>query len=259
MLVAPIAMRRGATILPQMKFHRQDFLDALNQRDARAARRNLELPADMLLETERVGEDRTQIENWMREEGLEFARAMLEHTAQEVALSQTWFPILQQFAHEKRLASQLPEHASLSSIDHVIHRVLGPKIKSKGSLPQIRESRIPIFSAPLPALPFVMAEWSSTYANSIFLTPNELEEWRALYRVDEDAPWWNFYYSWDAELDVVLEEEWNISPLSPGARTLLITWGSCVGPLAGSWSQELWGIDASGAEVFIEDLGCSVA
>ena len=242
-----------------MKFHWQDFLDALNQRDAHVARRNLELPADMALEIERVGEDRTQIEYWMREEGLEFARAMLEHTAQEVALSQTWFPILQQFAHEKRLASPLPEHASLSSIDHVIRRVLGPKIKSEGSLPQIRESRIPIFSAPLPALPLVMAEWSSTYANPIFLTPNELQEWRALYRVDEDAPWWNFFYSWEAELDAVLEKEWKISPLPPGTRTLLITWGSCVGPLAGSWSQELWGIDASGAEVFIEDLGCSVA
>jgi len=242
-----------------MKFHWQDFLDAFNQWDARAARRNLELPADMLLEIERVGEDRAQIEYWMREEGLEFARAMLENTAEEVALSHKWFPILQQFAHEKRLANPLPEDASLSSVDDAIRRILGPKIKCEGRLPQLRESRVPVFSAPLPALPLVTAEWSSTYANPIFLTPEELQEWRSLYRVDEDAPWWNFFYSWEAELDAVLTEAWKISPLPPGTRPLMITWGSCVGPLAGSWSHELWGIDASGAEVFIEDFGCSVA
>lgn len=242
-----------------MKFHWQDFLDAFNQWDARAARRNLELPADMLLEIERVGEDRAQIEYWMREEGLEFARAMVNHTAQEVALSQKWFPVLRQFAHEKRQANPLPDDASLSSADHAIRRILEPKIKTEGALPQLRESRVPVFSAPLPALALAMAEWSSTYANPVFLTPEELQEWRSLYRVDEDAPWWNFFYCWEAELDTVLEEAWKISPLAPGTRPLLITWGSCVGPLAGSWSHELWGIDANGVEVFIEDLGCSVA
>lgn len=242
-----------------MKFHWQDFLDALNRRDARAARRNLELPADMALEIERVGEDRAQIEYWMREEGLECARAMLERTAEEVALSKKWRPVLQQFAHEKRLASPLPEEALLSSVDHAIRRILGPKIKNEGTLPQQRESRIPIFSAPLAVLPLVMAEWSSTYANPIFLTPEERQEWHAIYREDEDSPWWNFHYSWDAEFDPVLDGAWKISPLPQGTRPLLITWGSCVGPLAGGWSQELWGIDASGTEVFIEDLGCSVA
>lgn len=242
-----------------MKFRWQDFLDALNQRDARTARHNVELPADTASEIERVGEDRAQIEYWMREEGLEFARAMLNRTAEELALYQKWLPVLQQFVHEKRLANPLQEDESLSNVDHAIRRILWPKIKNDDALPQLRESRVPIFSAPLPALPLVMAEWSSTYANPIFLTPEELQEWRSLYCVDEDAPWWNFYYSWDAELDAVPDEAWNISLLPPGTRPLMITWGSCVDPLAGSWSQELWGINANGAEVFIEDLGCSIA
>jgi hypothetical protein len=245
-----------------MKFCWQDFLDAITQRDDRAARRDLELPADMVLEIERLGEDRTRIEQLMRTEGVEFARAMLNHTAEEVALFKQWFPVLQQFAYEKRLASPLQDDALLSSVDHAICRVLGRKIKSEGALPQLRENRIPIFSAPLAVLPLVIAEWSSTYTNPVFLTTEELEEWNSIYRVDEDSPWWNFYYSWKAEPNPILDESWMANAtafVSQGVKPLLITWGSCVGALAGSWSRELWCIDTSGVETFIEDLGCVVA
>jgi hypothetical protein len=83
-----------------------------------------------------------------------------------------------------------------------------------------------------------------------------------LYDEPEDAPWWNFYYNWDAEPNPRQDDPWMKEvgfSLPKDSTPLLVTWGHCVGGLAGGWSGELWCIDADGVEIFIEDLGVAVA
>jgi hypothetical protein len=221
----------------------------------------VEFPAEMLAEIERLGEDRADLEYWARQEGFEFARLMLEDTAYEAALFDKWFPRLQEFADEMRLANPLPDERTLSSLDRAIRRILQPKIQNQEVLPQHRKYRVPIFTAPLAVLPLVIAHWSATYTNPIFLTADEACAWGKLYDAPDDAPWWNFYYNWTATPNPSADDFWmkGSGPVPTGTMPVLVRWGTCVGSLAGSWLIELWCVDTNGVETLVEDLGFAVS
>jgi hypothetical protein len=243
-------------------FRWQDFLGALESQKDRATRQNLQLPQDMAVEIERLGENRVMIESLMRAEGIESARRLLERSTECAALSEKWLARLVEFASEKRHDRPLPEDGSLSSVDAAVRRILQPKIKVENPLPQLNAYRAPIFTAPLASLPLVIAEWSQIYAKPVFLTPEELSEWNDLYDEPDDAPWWNFYYTWQAEFDgEAFDQAMEDADLSvpAGSTPVLITWGSCVGALAGGWTRELWCIAGDGRESFVDELGISVS
>ncbi len=96
-----------------------------------------------------------------------------------------------------------------------------------------------------------MNEWPATYKNPIFLTPAELNEWRAIYDKEEQDKdsWWFVFQDWDAEWEPAEDSFWlkhKEFKTPDGSTPLLIVHGLYWGALAGGHRAELWGIDGQG-------------
>src|SRR5687768_14765326 len=104
-----------------------------------------------------------------------------------------------------------------------------------------------------------MSLWPASYRHPVFLTPDELTEWRRIYDSEEtqQEAWWFVFQHWDAETNPPPDSFWlRDTPLQvpEGIVPVLITYGLCWGSLAGGDHAELWGIDADGKERFLEDI-----
>jgi hypothetical protein len=218
------------------------------------------LTPDMCTEIDRLGLDRNWFQWVVDEEGLEFGKFFLSQRTKESQLFDRWHPQLVEFAAAKRFQSPWPNIESLGSLEAATLRILEPKIRDAERVPCVGDFTAAIFTAPLHVLPLVIQQWPSSYRHPVFLTPDELTEWRKTYDAGEtdQESWWFAFQSWNAELNPSSGSFWledvNLQH-AQGITPVLITWGLIWGALAGGDSVELWSIDADGHESFLQALG----
>ena len=218
------------------------------------------LTPEMCAEIDRLGLDRGWFQWVVDEEGLDFGQFALSQRTKESRRFDKWYPRLSEFAAAKRSQSPLPTNDAIGLLDAATLRILEPKIRDAEHVPCKGSFTAAFFNAPLHVLPLVTISWPSTYRNPVFLTPDELTEWRQTYDSEEDdrESWWFVFQDWNAEVNPSSDSFWlrdtTIEP-ADGHTLVLITWGLCWGSLAGGHRAELWGIDADGNESFLQDLG----
>ena len=218
------------------------------------------LTAEMCAEIDRLGLDRNWFQWVVDEEGLEFGRFALSQRTKESQLFDKWHPRLTDFVASKRRQTSFPDPASIDVLDAATKRILEPKIRDAERVPCRGDFTAAFFTAPIHMLSFVASEWPSTYRHPVFVTPDELAEWRMIYDAEENDEnrWWYVFQDWDAQLnpsadsfwlrDMTLQHDADVTPA-------LIVWGLCWGSLAGGHRAELWGIDKAGNESFLQDIG----
>ncbi len=218
------------------------------------------LSPEMCAEIDRLGFERSWFQWVVDEEGLKFAAYCLSQRTKEASLFDKWYPRLAEFANTKRSQTPMPMSETLGLFDAATRRILEPKIVNAERVPCGGNFTAAIFTAPLHVLPFIVTQWPSNYRHPVFLTPSELTEWRQTYDAEEDdqESWWYVFQDWDAELNPSPDSYWLrdtkiecVSNLTP----VLIVHGLCWGSLAGGHHAELWGVDISGQESFLQDLG----
>ncbi len=217
------------------------------------------LTTDMIAEIERLGLSQAWFQWVVDEEGLDFVRFGLAQRTKEAALFEKWYPRLKTFVAEKRIHSPLPDVKTLARDEASTLRILEPKIRDAEHVPCRGNFTAAFFSAPLHVLPCVMSDWPSTYKNPVFLTPEELVEWRSIYQAnepDQDA-WWFVFQDWDADWQLKEDSFWlrdHAFHVADGLKPLLVVCGMYWGSLAGGHRAELWGVDEHGDGSFIEFL-----
>ena len=228
---------------------------------------SMELPQDMLDEIERLKESPERIQSIARKHNLEMARRILDNLSEKDRLFNKWFPILKDFEQAKRAAAPTPSESELTATDRIVQRILLPKIGPPKPVPLRSESCAAFFTAPLSVLSFLKLGWPSSYPNAVFLTPDELTEWRSQYEYPYDAYWWFHFQNWTIEFDPPSDSIWLNGSIGPerrkyevpdGATTAIATWGSSSGSLASSIAAELWCIE-NGVERCLGDLGFVVS
>ncbi len=138
--------------------------------------------------------------------------------------------------------------------------ILEPKIRDAERVPCSGNYTAAFFAAPFHVLPFVVSQWPSRYRHPVFITPDELAEWRKIYDAEESdqESWWYVFQDWDAQLNPSPDSFWlRDAPVKipTDVTPTLIVWGLCWGSLAGGHRAELWGIDRTGNESFLQDVG----
>lgn len=218
------------------------------------------LTEDMCTEIDRLEIDREWIQKIVDDGGLEFGRFFISQRTKESQLFDRWFPHLRQFADSKRSQHPFPDPESLNPLDAATKRILDPKIRDAEHVPTRDRFIAAIFTAPLHVLPTVMSEWPSSYKNTIYLTPEELEEWRAIYDAEEPDKdsWWFVFQWWEAQLNPPPDSFWlqHVPPQQSTelTRVLIIT-GLSWGSLQGGENIEFCEIDRNGQISPLQSLG----
>ena len=218
------------------------------------------LTPEMGAEIDRLGLDRSWFQWVVDEEGLEFCRYCLMQQTKSSELFDKWYPRLCEFVAAKRRETPLPVGGSMELLDAATQRILEPKIRDAERVPCRGNYTAAFFTAPLHLLPIVAAEWPSSYRHAVFLTPDELAEWRKIYTAEEpdQESWWFVFQDWDAQLNPSSDSFWLRDvplPRASGITPVLVVWGLYWGSLAGGHRAELWGIDQAGNEAIVQDLG----
>ncbi|HUG66910.1 MAG TPA: hypothetical protein VMM76_04100 [Pirellulaceae bacterium] len=219
-----------------------------------------QLTSEMYAEIDRLGLERSWFQWIVDQDGLEFGQFALSQTTKRSHLFDKWYPRLTEFATAKRRQAPLPDRNSIDVTNAATRRIIEPKIRDAERVPCRGNFTAAFFTAPLHILPFVISEWPSTYRHPVFLTSDELTEWRYIYNAEEtdQESWWYVFQDWDAQLNPSSDSFWlrdMALPQIDGTTPVLVVWGLCWGSLAGGHHAELWQIDDGGKEVFLRDVG----
>lgn len=211
---------------------------------------------EMYAEVDRLGLSRDWIRNTVRDFGLELGQSSLSRETDRSHQFQRGYPQLLEFAETKRGLNPLPSADQLSPLDAAIVRILKPRILNSGNVPCPGHFCAAVLSAPAYLLPLVMETKRQPHRHPVFLTTDELSEWRsASASGDSDDCWsWCSYQYWNAVLKVSPDEFW-LPDFPRDLTQLFVTWGTTWGPLQGHGEEELWGISSAGEETFVKRMG----
>jgi hypothetical protein len=194
--------------------------------------------------------------------GESFFLGFLREEEKAAAKYRRWFPRLQAFAAECRLAVPVPEVGSFSAAEREQHRVLLAKMRQFAESEDRRcvLGRKPHQAAILSTTRVGLAAAEEVFAGSgaVILEESERERWLTeVCPVRHGAFWWYAFAWWIVREGLPAEEEAGIRqayPIPEGCTYWMVTSGVQWGGLAGGAGHELWRWDGERA-AFIEYYG----
>lgn len=223
-----------------------------------------QLTPAMRVEIARLGLALDYFQHVAESQGLEACQGLLEYEARAKALFDQWYPRLRAFAEARRAARLGSAGDSVGGIEAATLRMLAPKIQQLRAKPDERGHRAALFIAPRHMLPALEADWPSAFRHAVYLTPEEAAEWWSACESDalEQLHLWCVEYRWDAQVNPSADTYWlrdSQVSLPTEGTPVLVEWGECSGPLAAEAGAELWVIDKTGCERFVQRIGHEVS
>jgi hypothetical protein len=199
-------------------------------------------------------------EELVRSEGADFVRCYVAKLEEADHLFHEWSPKLREFAADCRAKTPLIDAASLNPRDNAKLAIYESLITKAEQQPQQRRNEVLICSIPRLGMPIAMSLWPATDDRCVFLTPDELSEWRTIYEHHEESFWWFANYWWHIEdpprTNSLWEQDTELNT-SDGADPWLVVSGLSWGSLAGGETADLWSWDGRQAR-FVRNVGiCS--
>lgn len=166
-----------------------------------------------------------------------------------------WFPKLQRFAYECRVALPIPAVTRFSDIEREQHRVLAEKIQAflrsedRRCILEPKPNQAAIVSTTRVGLAAAAESFRGTGA--VILKEDEREHWFTnVYPINHEAFWW-YVFAWWTIREVLADEEMSIRPHHPipeGSSYWVVVSGIQWGSLAGGATHELWQWNGKRAE-----------
>ena len=206
------------------------------------------LPADIAAQLAYLGRDVARYKDIANKEGVDFLRMLVGKLVESAALFDEWHPRLVQFAAQKRLAGPLPSTTAREALEAAMQRILQSAIENAERVPTVGRHTSVVFCVPLKYLPMLRKSWPAEVLNAIFLTPDELREFKAMCDAPESAQWWYAFQWWSIQTEIPATSMWFSHPkpkLPANVTPLFVTSGLQWGSLAGGERADLWTWDGA--------------
>lgn len=159
----------------------------------------MNLPQDIVDRLQALGHVPDRYADMVRSEGADFVRGYVERLEDADRLYREWSPRLREFAASCRANSPCPKAGTLSDRDRAKLPIYESLINKAERLPLRKKSEVLLCSIPLVGIPVAMSLWPGDDDGSVFLTPDEMKEWHAIYKHPEESFWWFTSYWWHIE------------------------------------------------------------
>jgi hypothetical protein len=216
------------------------------------------VPQDIADRLRALGHVPEKYADMIRLHGTGLVRGYVERLEDADRLYREWSPRLREFAETSRVKNPCPGAGTLNERDAAKLAVFESLILKAERSPERPENEILLCTIPLVGIPVAMSLWPGADAGSVFLTPDELSQWHAIYNHPQESFWWFRYYWWHIEDPPKPDGLWTrgVELKTPeGTDPWLVVHGELLGSLAGGETAELWSWNGHEAES-VRRLGC---